>query len=133
MDASGVRRKMMRVYPPKHLYESARVHKEEAAQTKANTDRDMSVDSWTFDEITGRCRSYVRRIGSTSCTSTLSLTNSVHCRSQMSKSKELRELTCLSISTYDLKWGMVSMQEGRIVFTATAKPESIKGRSYREE
>lgn len=133
MDASGVRRKMMRVYPPKHLYESARVHKEEAAQTKANTDRDMSVDSWTFDEITGRCRSYVRRIGSTSCTSTLSLTNSFHCRSQMSKSKELRELTCLSISTYDLKWGMVSMQEGRIVFTATAKPESIKGRSYREE
>ena len=116
MDASGVRRKMMRVYPPKHLYESARVHKEEAAQTKANTDRDMSVDSWTFDEITGRCRSYVRRIGSTSCTST----------SQMSKSKELRELTCLNISTYDLKWGMVSMQEGRIVFTATAKPESIK-------
>ena len=51
----------------------------------------------------------------------------------MSKSKELRELTCLSISTYDLKWGMVSMQEGRIVFTATAKPESIKGRSYQEE
>ena len=133
MDSSGVRRKMMRVYPPKHAYENARVHKEEGVHTDANGERDMTADSWTFDEITGKCRSCIRRNGSASCTNTFVLADSIHRRSQVNKSKELRELPCLSISTYDLTWGMVTMQEGRLVFVATAKPESIKGRFPLEE
>ena len=38
-----------------------------------------------------------------------------------------KQYSCLNISTYDSKWGEVSIHDGNVVFYQTSKPEGVNG------
>ena len=40
-----------------------------------------------------------------------------------------KQYNCLNISTYDSKWGEISIHDGNVIFYQTSKPEGVNGSS----
>lgn len=131
MDVNGIRRKIMRVIPPKHDYERAGVSRNEMSpENDVESVGDLAEESWGM-KLNGTKRWNHRQIphnvGSItnrSCYSSFVINRSLETPLDTSL---IIDIVCLNVSVFDVQWGQITITDSSIVFTTTPKPESIKG------